>query len=100
MPPRSTGAFAKWWSSHFLRSHLVGTASFTGLFALKGQPHVSPGQSATAKPYSAALGRDWIVERTLGWLGRFRLMGREHEATLPQQPRRSHENEHRLAHIA
>ena len=61
----------------------------------------------------------WIVERTFGWLGRFRLMGREHEATLTSSrsdihlclthimlrrltrpPHRSHENEHRLAHIA
>ena len=61
----------------------------------------------------------WIVERTFGWLGRFRRMGREHEATLTSSrsdvhlclthimlrrltrpPHQPHENEHRLAHIA
>jgi putative transposase len=61
----------------------------------------------------------WVVERTFGWLGRFRLLGREHEATLASSradvqlclthimlrrltntPPRSLENEHRLAHIA
>ena len=61
----------------------------------------------------------WIVERTFGWLGRFRLLCREHEATiassrtdvhlclthimlrrLTRTPKPTYENEHRLAHIA
>lgn len=61
----------------------------------------------------------WIVERTFGWLGRFRLLCREHEAMiassradihlclthimirrLTRTPKPIHENEHRLAHIA
>ncbi len=61
----------------------------------------------------------WIVERTFGWLGRFRLLCREHEATiassrtdihlclthimvrrLTRTPKMTPENEHRLAHIA
>ena len=61
----------------------------------------------------------WIVERTFGWLGRYRLFCREHEATIAssradiqlamthimlrrltrtQKPR--HQNENILAHIA
>lgn len=61
----------------------------------------------------------WIVERTFGWLGRFRLLCREHEATmassrtdvhlclthimlrrLTKTHTAPHENEHRLSHIA
>jgi putative transposase len=61
----------------------------------------------------------WVVERTFGWLGRFRLLCREHEATiessradvqlclthimlrrLTKTQTAQHENEHRLAHIA
>ena len=61
----------------------------------------------------------WIVERTFGWLGRYRLFCREHEATiassqtdirlamthimlrrLTRPPRHVYENEHLLAHIA
>lgn len=61
----------------------------------------------------------WIVERTFGWLGRFRLMCSEHKATiasrrtdiplclthimlrrLTRAPKMTHENERRLAHIA
>ena len=61
----------------------------------------------------------WIVERTFGWLGRYRLLCREHEATLASSrtdihlclahimPRRltrtqkaKHQNERLLAHIA
>lgn len=60
----------------------------------------------------------WIVERTFGWLGRYRLFCREHEATiassradihaamthimvrrLTRPPKARHENEHLLAHI-
>ena len=37
-------------------THLSIALASKLFFALKGQPHVSPGQSATAKPYSAALG--------------------------------------------
>ena len=61
----------------------------------------------------------WIVERTFGWLGRYRRLCREHEATiassrtdvhlclthimlrrLTRTPKPTYENEHRLAHIA
>jgi putative transposase len=61
----------------------------------------------------------WIVERTFGWLGRYRLFCREHEATiassradihlamthimlrrLTQTPKPQHQNEYLLAHIA
>lgn len=63
----------------------------------------------------------WIVESTFGWLGRFRLLCREHETTVASSRtdvhlclthimlRRltnththtaPHENEHRLSHIA
>lgn len=61
----------------------------------------------------------WIVERAFGWLGRFRLLCREHEATmassrtdvhlclthimlrrLTKTHTAPHENEHRLSHIA
>jgi putative transposase len=61
----------------------------------------------------------WIVERTFGWLGRYRLFCREHEATiassradihvamshimlrrLTHPAKRQHKNEHLLAHIA
>jgi len=61
----------------------------------------------------------WIVERTFGWLGRYRLFSREHEATLASSrtdihltmshimlrrltrpPTTQHQNEHLLAHIA
>jgi len=61
----------------------------------------------------------WIVERTFGWLGRYRLFCREHEATiassradihlalshimlrrLTRPPKPIHQNEHLLAHIA
>lgn len=61
----------------------------------------------------------WIVERTFGWIGRYRLFCREHEATiessktdiylamthimvrrLTRKPKTVHENEHLLAHIA
>lgn len=61
----------------------------------------------------------WIVERTFGWLGRYRLFCREHEATLAsrradiplamthlmlrrltRKPKPVHQNEHRFAHIA
>jgi len=61
----------------------------------------------------------WIVERTFGWLGRYRLFCREHEATidssradihlamthimlrrLTRPPKPIHENEHLLLHIA
>ena len=60
----------------------------------------------------------WIVERTFGWLGRYRLFCREHEATiassradihvamshvmlrrLTRPPKTPHENEHLLTHI-
>ncbi|MEZ6062008.1 MAG: IS5 family transposase [Planctomycetaceae bacterium] len=60
----------------------------------------------------------WIVERTFGWLGRYRLFCREHEATLAsaradiymamshimlrrltRPPRKIYEHEHLLAHI-
>ncbi len=60
----------------------------------------------------------WVVERTFGWLGRYRLFCREHEATLSNSrtdlhiamahvmvrrltrpPKTQHENEYRLAHI-
>jgi putative transposase len=61
----------------------------------------------------------WIVERTFGWLGRYRLFCREHEATLAssradihlamthimlrrltRQSKPQHQNEYLLAHIA
>ncbi|MCH7688551.1 MAG: transposase [Planctomycetes bacterium] len=61
----------------------------------------------------------WIVERTFGWLGRYRLFCREHEATLASSradihlamthimlrrltrtPKPQHQNENLLAHIA
>jgi len=61
----------------------------------------------------------WIVERTFGWLGRYRLFCREHEATidssradvhlamshlmlrrLTRPPKTKHQNEHLLAPIA
>ena len=61
----------------------------------------------------------WIVERTFGWLGRYRLFCREHEATiassttniylgmshimlrrLTRTKTTQHQNEHLLAHIA
>lgn len=61
----------------------------------------------------------WIVERTFGWLGRYRLLCREHEATiassradihlclthimlrrLTRTPKTQHQNEHLLAHNA
>ncbi len=60
----------------------------------------------------------WIVERTFGWLGRYRLLCREHEATLASSrteihlclthimlrrltrtQKAQHQNEHLLAHI-
>ncbi len=60
-----------------------------------------------------------IVERTFGWLGHFRLLCREHKATIAssrtdihlclthimlrrvtRKPQPPHTNEHRLAHIA
>jgi putative transposase len=60
----------------------------------------------------------WVVERTFGWLGRYRLFCREHEATLASSrtdihlamthimlrrltrtPKSVHQNEHLLAHI-
>lgn len=61
----------------------------------------------------------WVVERTFGWLGRYRLFCREHEATiassqtdihlamthimlrrLTRPTRQTHEHEHLLTHIA
>lgn len=61
----------------------------------------------------------WVVERTFGWLGRYRLFCREHEATiassrtdihlamthimlrrLTRKPKTIHQNEHLLFHIA
>lgn len=61
----------------------------------------------------------WIVERTFGWLGRYRLFCREHEATiassradihvalshimlrrLTRPPQPIYQNEHLLAHVA
>ena len=65
----------------------------------------------------AVLPRRWVVERTFGWLNRYRLLSKEYEATtesstsdihiamshlmlrrLTRPPKRVYENEHLLAH--
>ena len=67
----------------------------------------------------AVLPRRWVVERTFGWLNRYRLLSKEYEATiesstadihialshlmlrrLTRPPKRVDENEHLLAHCA
>lgn len=67
----------------------------------------------------AVLPRRWVVERTFGWLNRYRLLSKEYEATLEsstadihiamnhimlrrltRKPPAVYENEHLLAHIA
>lgn len=67
----------------------------------------------------AVLPRRWVVERTFGWLNRYRLLSKEYEATvesstadihvamshimlrrLTRPPKQAYENEHLLAHCA
>jgi transposase len=66
----------------------------------------------------AVLPRRWVVERTFGWLNRYRLLSKEYEATiesstadiqiamsslmlrrLTKPPTRQYENENLLAHV-
>ena len=55
-PCRGAGHSLETISSGAPRWTLTDTASLQRFFALKGQPHTSPGHSATAKPCSDALG--------------------------------------------